>query len=66
MKNYEAPMATPVCEMKAEQVFAAQSWNNGKGNTDHNGTGNGGTNYNDGAGNSNQFREEQNTHGKNA
>ena len=63
MNNYKKPEIDAVCEMKAEAVFAAQSWNNGKGNTEHNGNGNGGSNYNNGE-SSNQFREEGNTHGK--
>ena len=56
MKDYVKPEVEKVCEMKAEQVFAAHSWNNGQGNRPDSGNGNGGSNYYDGQGNSNKWR----------
>ena len=45
-KSAYAAYATPVImSLLVEKASAAQSWNKGKGNQDHPGTGNGGINY---------------------
>lgn len=55
MRCYNKPTVIELGQMQTESVFAAHSWNNGKGNQPDS-NGNNGINYQDGENNTNKHQ----------